>query len=65
MKVRTTIEPGRELDVSEGEYLDLKRQGLLLPNPADEQVRIATNAADQPASRAPKQKPATDTSKES
>ena len=65
MKVRTTIEPGRELDVSEGEYLDLKRQGLLLPNPNDEQVRIAHNAADQATPRAPKPKPATDTSKES
>lgn len=64
MKVRTTIEPGRELDVDEGEYLDLKRQGLLLPNPADEQVRIAQNTAGQPARRAPQQKPATETTKE-
>ncbi|TQS30053.1 hypothetical protein [Microbispora sp. KK1-11] len=65
MRVRTTIEPGKVLDVSEAEYLDLKRQGLLLPNPNDEQVRIAQGAADQPAPRAPKQKPATDTNKES
>ncbi|MGC5565341.1 hypothetical protein ACPYPG_21235 [Streptomyces sp. FR-108] len=31
MKVRTTLRPHEEIDVDEGEYLDLKRQGLLLP----------------------------------
>jgi len=63
MKVRTTIEPGKVLDVDEGEYLDLARQGLLLPDPADEQYRIAQDSARQEGgpSRASKQpKPATE-----
>ncbi|WP_159031100.1 hypothetical protein [Streptomyces acidiscabies] len=33
MKVRTTMRPQEEIDVDEGEYLDLKRQGLLLAEP--------------------------------
>jgi hypothetical protein len=33
MKVRTTMRPHEEIDVDEGEYLDLKRLGLLLPEP--------------------------------
>lgn len=31
--VRTTIQPDVELEVSDTEYTDLKRQGLLLENP--------------------------------
>ncbi|MFB7111727.1 hypothetical protein [Streptomyces sp. NPDC056291] len=31
MKVRTTMRPHEEIDVTDAEYLDLKRQGLLLP----------------------------------
>lgn len=45
MKVRTTIAPHEVLDVDEAEYLDLQRQGLLLPDPAEEQYRIAEGAA--------------------
>lgn len=33
MKVRTTMRPHEEIDVDEAEYTDLKRQGLLLPEP--------------------------------
>jgi len=47
VKVRTTIQPGHELDVSEAEYLDLKRQGLILPS----------SEGREPA-RTPKSKPA-------
>jgi hypothetical protein len=32
--VRTTIQPHIELDVSDAEYTDLKRQGILLDEPA-------------------------------
>jgi len=49
LKVRTSIEPSRVLDVDEGEYLDLKRQGLLLPDPAEEQ-----RAAEKPAAKTTK-----------
>lgn len=31
MKVRITLRPDVELDVDEAEYLDLERQGILLP----------------------------------
>lgn len=30
MKVRTTLRPDEDLDVTEAEYTDLKRQGILL-----------------------------------
>ncbi|MET9517416.1 hypothetical protein [Streptomyces sp. NPDC002994] len=32
--IRTTIQPHVELEVDEAEYLDLKRQGILLEAPA-------------------------------
>lgn len=48
MKVRTTIAPHEVLDVDEAEYLDLSRQGLLLPDPADEQRATAQTAVDKP-----------------
>lgn len=32
--VRTTIEPGRDIEVSDEEYLDLQRQGLIQQKPA-------------------------------
>lgn len=32
--VRTTIQPGVALEVSDAEYTDLKRQGLLVETPA-------------------------------
>lgn len=31
--VRTTMQPDREIEVGDVEYLDLKRQGLLLEDP--------------------------------
>ena len=33
-KIRTTMEPWREVEVSEQEYTDLERQGLILPDKA-------------------------------
>ena len=32
--VRTTMQPDREIEVGEADYLDLKRQGLLIEDPA-------------------------------
>lgn len=32
--VRTTMEPDREIEVSNAEYTDLNRQGLLVPEKA-------------------------------
>lgn len=51
--VRTTIQPHVELEVSDAEYLDLKRQGLLI-----EETAAATPAA------APAKTPAAKSSKE-
>jgi hypothetical protein len=31
--VRTTMQPDREIEVNDADYLDLKRQGLLAENP--------------------------------
>jgi hypothetical protein len=33
MKVRTTFRPDEEVEVTEGELLDLRRQGLLAEDP--------------------------------
>jgi hypothetical protein len=33
-KVRTTMQPDVEIEVGDAEYLDLKRQGLLVEEPA-------------------------------
>jgi hypothetical protein len=52
--VRTTIQPHVELDVSDTEYTDLKRQGLLIED---------TSAAATPAA-APAKTPAAAKSKE-
>jgi hypothetical protein len=66
--VRTTMQPDREIEVDAAEYLDLKRQGLLVEEDADQDVPPATatpaapEPAPQPAAVAPK-KPGT--SKES
>ena len=39
-KVRTTIEPDREIEVGPAEYADLHRQGLLVTaDPADKPAR--------------------------
>ncbi|MGW0575117.1 hypothetical protein ACWD25_03925 [Streptomyces sp. NPDC002920] len=31
--VRTTMQPDREIEVGDADYLDLKRQGILLEDP--------------------------------
>lgn len=68
--IRTTMQPDREIDVDDAEYLDLKRQGLLVKETAEEEVPPATAApaapepGPQPAAVAPK-KPASAASKES
>jgi hypothetical protein len=38
--IRTTMQPDREIEVDDAEYLDLKRQGLLVKDdgPADPQT---------------------------
>lgn len=41
-KVRVTQNPDREFEVGEAEYLDLKRQGLLVQEPAEEKTRRAS-----------------------
>lgn len=62
--VRTTMQPDREIDVDDAEYIDLKRQGLLVEDTAREDVPPATaapatpEAPPQPAVVAPK-KPGT------
>lgn len=37
-KVRTTMQPWREIEVSDAEYLDLSRQGLLIEDPPEIRV---------------------------
>lgn len=67
--VRTTMQPDREIDVDDAEYLDLQRQGLLVEDTAHEDVPPATaapanpEAPPQPAAVAPK-KPSSAGSKE-
>jgi len=68
--VRTTMRPDQQIEVDDAEYLDLKQQGLLVEETAQEEVPPATAAPDapeappQPAAVAPK-KPAPTGSKES
>jgi hypothetical protein len=49
VKVRTTIQPDVEVEVDEGELLDLKRQGLLIEDEQDK-------AESAKAAEAPKKK---------
>jgi hypothetical protein len=42
--VRTTMQPDLEIEVGDAEYLDLKRQGLLVEADAHESVPPATAA---------------------
>jgi hypothetical protein len=44
-KVRTTLRPDLEVDVSDAEYTDLKRLGLLIETPPPVQERRATPPA--------------------
>ncbi|MFE3031580.1 hypothetical protein ACFXKY_08015 [Streptomyces canus] len=62
--VRTTMQPDKEIEVGDAEYLDLDRQGLLVKEDAGQDVPPATaapatpEAPPQPAAVAPK-KPGT------
>jgi len=49
--VRTTMQPDREIDVDDAEYLDLQRQGLLVKEDAAESVPPATAAPANPAKK--------------
>jgi hypothetical protein len=70
--IRTTMQPDKQIDVDDAEYIDLQRQGLLIEEDPGQDVPPATAApaapepAPQPAAVAPK-KPGTvtGTSKES
>ena len=53
--IRTTMQPDRELDVSDAEYLDLQRQGLLVEEDATETVPPATAAPAMPSDPEPAQ----------
>ena len=49
--VRTTMQPDKEIDVDDAEYLDLQRQGLLVEETADQDVPPATAAPANPAKK--------------
>ena len=49
--VRTTKCPWQEIEVDDAEYTDLKRQGLLVEETADEDVPPATAAPANPAKK--------------
>lgn len=48
--VRTTMRPDEEIEVGDAEYLDLKRQGLLVEETDDQSVPPATAAPAVPGS---------------
>jgi hypothetical protein len=50
--IRTTMQPDKEIEVGDAEYLDLKRQGLLVEDDAAEDVPPATAAPANPAKKA-------------
>ena len=60
--IRTTMQPDREIDVDDAEYLDLQRQGLLVKEDATESVPPATAA---PANPGATEKKTTSTAKSS
>lgn len=49
--VRTTMQPDKELEVGDAEYLDLQRQGLLVEKDSSESVPPATAAPANPAKK--------------
>jgi hypothetical protein len=52
MKVRTTMQPHLDIEVTEAERLDLERQGLLLPDEAeDDSAKAADKTSDAKASQ--------------
>ncbi|MGW3499363.1 hypothetical protein ACWDMY_01275 [Streptomyces globisporus] len=44
MKVRTTLRPDVQVEVNEGELLDLRRHGLLVEDPEDKTTKAAPKA---------------------
>ena len=42
--VRTTMRPDQEIEVGDADYLDLQRQGLLVPETATDSLPPATAA---------------------
>jgi hypothetical protein len=50
-KVRTTMQPDKEIEVDDAEYLDLQRQGLLAEEPATESAPPATADPANPAKK--------------
>ena len=56
--VRTTMQPDREIEVGEVEYLDLKRQGLLLEDPPAPQPAPTPTSPAAPAPASPTTKKA-------
>lgn len=63
--VRTTMRPDQPIEVSAAEYLDLKRQGLLVEADTHEDVPPATAAPAPPTNPAKKTSAGTAGSKES
>lgn len=49
--VRTTMQPDQTIEVGDAEYLDLKRQGLLVEETAHESVPPATAAPATPVKK--------------
>jgi hypothetical protein len=52
--VRTTMQPDRDIEVDDAEYLDLQRMGLLVEEDAAEDVPPATAAPALPVNPAKK-----------
>jgi hypothetical protein len=48
-RVRTTMQPHIEVEVSDAELLDLERQGLLVPRPSDSAPAAAPAKTTTPA----------------
>jgi len=49
--IRTTMQPDKEIEVGDAEYIDLQRQGLLVEETADQDVPPATAAPANPAKK--------------
>ncbi|MFE9391708.1 hypothetical protein [Streptomyces sp. NPDC006784] len=63
-KVRTTMQPHLDIEVSDAAYLDLKRQGLLLEERPSRASEPTTSPAAAPAKTPPAPAPAGKSSKE-
>ncbi|MET8826101.1 hypothetical protein ABZX40_13595 [Streptomyces sp. NPDC004610] len=51
-KVRTTMQPDKEIEVGDAEYLDLKRQGLLIEESVPPPSAALTTSAKKPGTGA-------------